>query len=111
MNGGEIFVPRIQTMKVTDLATALAPDLRQKTVGIRPGEKLHEVMITEDDSRNTVALNDRYIILPDSVYWTKNLPPVPNAQPVPESFRYASETNDDWLNGKDIAALLGTFDT
>jgi UDP-N-acetylglucosamine 4,6-dehydratase/5-epimerase len=111
MNGGEIFVPKIPSMKVTDLATAIAPNLPQETIGIRPGEKLHEVMITEDDSRNTVDMEDRYVILPDSVYWTKNLPPIPNARPVPEGFRYASETNDQWLSGEDIAVLIRKLDT
>ena len=64
MTGGEIFVPKIPSMRVVDLARCLAPDLPHRVVGIRPGEKLHEVLITEDDSRTTVALRDRYVIEP-----------------------------------------------
>jgi UDP-N-acetylglucosamine 4,6-dehydratase/5-epimerase len=98
MRGGEIFVPRIPSMKVSDLAEAIAPGLRQKTIGIRPGEKLHEVMITEDDSRNTVRLPDRYIIEPAFEFWKDAGCRPEGAEPVEDGFRYASDTNDDWLD-------------
>jgi len=98
LRGGEIFVPRIPSMKVTDLAEAIAPGIPQKTVGIRPGEKLHEVMITEDDSRNTVRLPDRYIIEPAFEFWKDSGRRPEGAEPVKDGFRYASDSNDDWLD-------------
>jgi UDP-N-acetylglucosamine 4,6-dehydratase len=72
MEGGEIFVPKIPSMKITDLAEALAPDLPHRVVGIRPGEKLHESLITKDDARNTLELEDRYVIEPSFTFWSRN---------------------------------------
>ncbi len=106
MTGGEIFVPKIPSMKVTDLAKAMAPNLRQKVVGIRPGEKLHEVMVTEDDSRTTVELPDRYIIQPAFHFWTGRHLEAQGASPVAEDFRYASNTNKEWLDVVKIQSLL-----
>jgi UDP-N-acetylglucosamine 4,6-dehydratase len=105
MQGGEIFVPKIPSMKVTDLATAICPNAKIKLVGIRPGEKLHEVMITEDESRYCVELKDRFVILPsfDSPSGTKAL----EGSPVPEDFRYASNTNSDWLDTQQLKELIG----
>jgi UDP-N-acetylglucosamine 4,6-dehydratase len=106
MHGGEIFVPKIPSMKITDLALALAPNLRHETIGIRPGEKLHEVMITEDDARTTLELKDRYIIEPAFAWWSR-IPYVnEGARPVREGFVYASNTNNDWLNAESLRALL-----
>jgi len=104
MIGGEIFVPKIPSMKMTDLAAALAPHLDQRIVGIRPGEKLHEVMITEDDARNTFDFGDRYIIQPSIDLWSgsdRN-----RGKPVPEGFRYASDSNDVWLDRTQILELI-----
>ena len=97
MTGGEIFVPKIPSMRLVDLARCLAPDLPHRTIGIRPGEKLHEVMITEDDSRTTKEIGDRYVIEPAFGLFDR---PVrfPGAKPVPEGFRYASDTNEEWLD-------------
>lgn len=105
MRGGEIFVPKIPSTRVVDLATALAPKLRHKIVGIRPGEKLHEVMITEDDARSTMELPDRYIIEPALMSWAR-ADRVIGATPVPEEFRYASNTNPHQLNADEIRRLL-----
>jgi len=102
MRGGEIFVPKIPSMRVVDLATAMAPDLPHRIIGIRPGEKLHEVMITEDDARNTIELCDRYIVQPDFSFWDNGHYRSVKAEPVPDGFRYASNTNDRWL---DVAAF------
>ncbi|MEK9967843.1 MAG: UDP-N-acetylglucosamine 4,6-dehydratase (inverting) [Ferrovibrio sp.] len=102
MAGAEIFIPKIPSMKIVDLARALAPDLPLKTVGIRPGEKLHEVMITEDDARNTVELLDRYVIEPSMVFNTRQPYVERGGTPVPENFRYASDNNTEWF---DIASL------
>ena len=98
MQGGEIFVPKIPSMKIADLARCMAPDLPHKEIGIRPGEKLHEVMITEDDSRTTLELPDRFIIEPSFNWWSNKRTPDKNGQPVPDGYRYASDTNTDWMD-------------
>lgn len=102
MEGGEIFVPKIPSMKMVDLALALAPDLPHRMVGIRPGEKLHEVMITEDDARATVEREDRYVILP---FNDKRLEDG-SFRRVAEDFRYASNTNPEWLDAAGLASML-----
>lgn len=105
MKGGEVFVPKIPSMKVVDLASAMAPDLPQKVIGIRPGEKLHEVMITEDDARHTIALDDRYVVHPAFAEHRRGAPLV--GEIVADRFRYASDTNDEWA---DITALKNMLD-
>ena len=100
--GGEIFVPKIASMRIADLAKAMAPQLNHKIVGIRPGEKLHEVMVTEDDSRSTVELADRYVIEPAFHWWKRRSFAEDGAAPVADGFRYASDTNNQWL---DVAGL------
>jgi len=105
MQGGEIFVPKIPSTKVTDLASAMAPDAKIKVIGIRPGEKLHEMMISQDDSRNTVDLGDRYAIEPTFVEYRRT--PHSAAHPmVDEGFAYSSDTNDEWLSGDGLLAML-----
>ena len=106
MRGGEIYVPKIPSMNVVDLARALAPNLPHKIIGIRPGEKLHEVMITEDHARNTVEFPDRYIIEPDSVSWTGHVLR-DGATPVHDGFRYASDNNTEWLDEAGLKRLIG----
>ena len=106
MSGGEIFVPKIPSMKVSDLARAIAPDLPHHVVGIRPGEKLHEVMITEDDARTTVVLHDRYVIEPAFATWTRTSYRDNGGAPVENRFRYASDTNSEWLDADSLKALL-----
>ncbi|WP_411287330.1 UDP-N-acetylglucosamine 4,6-dehydratase (inverting) [Phenylobacterium sp.] len=103
MRGGEIFVPKIPSMKMTDLAAAMAPGLGVKVVGIRPGEKLHEMMISADDARATVDLGDRYAIEPAFVEYTRE--PFAGGRP-DEGFSYASDTNEEWLSGEGLLALL-----
>ena len=102
MQGGEIFVPKIPSMRVVDLAEAMAPGLPLKIVGIRPGEKLHEVMISEDDTRTTAELDDRYVIYPSIHPWEASLDQRKIGTPVADMFRYTSDTNRQWL---DIAAM------
>jgi UDP-N-acetylglucosamine 4,6-dehydratase len=106
MKGGEIFVPKIPSMKITDLANYMAPDLPQRVVGIRPGEKIHETLITEDDARSTYELPDRYMILPE--FWERMHKAFPNsgAKPVPAGFRFASNRNDDWLDAQRLQAMI-----
>jgi UDP-N-acetylglucosamine 4,6-dehydratase len=103
MRGGEIFVPKIPSMKVVDLASAMAPEARQKVVGIRPGEKLHEIMISADDARTTVDLGDRYAIEPAFAEYTRR--PF-EGRGLEEGFSYASDVNDEWLSGQALLALL-----
>lgn len=111
MRGGEIFVPKIPSMRVTDLATALAPGLPHKIVGIRPGEKLHEVMISEDDSRNTTERSDRYIIHPAIHPWGQDETLAGAGNKVPEGFRYASDTNSEWIDAAGLRKLLRATST
>lgn len=96
MKGGEIFVPKIPSMKVTDLATWMAPNLPQEEIGIRPGEKLHEVMVTRDDARSTIDLGDRYAILPS--FGTLTAADYVGATPVDPEFEYSSDNNTIWLD-------------
>jgi len=106
MVGGEIFVPKIPSMKVVDLGTCLAPDLPQKVIGIRPGEKLHEVMITEDDARTTLELEDRYIIQPVLSFWNDEPHVAQGAVSVAENFYYASDVNTEWLDADGLREML-----
>ncbi|HUN48890.1 MAG TPA: UDP-N-acetylglucosamine 4,6-dehydratase (inverting) [Stellaceae bacterium] len=106
MQGGEIFVPKIPSMRMTDLAHCMAPNLPTRVVGIRPGEKLHEVMITEDDSRLTLELADRYVIEPAFRWWHRDPYLVSGATAVREGFRFASDTNGDWLDEAGLKRLL-----
>lgn len=106
MRGGEIFVPKIPSMHITDLARAMAPTLRYKIVGIRPGEKLHEVMITEDDARNTIELADRYVIEPQFAFWSRDRYEIKGCKPVKEGFSYSSGNNTEWLSGEDFLGYL-----
>jgi UDP-N-acetylglucosamine 4,6-dehydratase len=105
MRGGEIFVPKIPSMKMTDLATAMAPDLPIRVIGIRPGEKLHEMMISMDDARHVVDLGDRYAIEPAFVEFSRKS--FAGDHPaVEDGFSYASNTNDEWLSHEGLLSLL-----
>lgn len=110
MHGGEIFVPKIPSSRITDLATAMAPHLPQKVIGIRPGEKLHEVMCPEDDSHLTIEFQDHYVIRP-SIQFVVESDYTLNARgergaPVPQGFEYSSGTNPVFLSVDEIRALL-----
>jgi len=104
MDGGELYVPRIPSMKLTDLAEAIAPGAALAEIGIRPGEKLHEEMISLDDGRQTVRLPDRYVIAPALAEWTFRVPE--GSEPVSEGFSYASNTNDLWLTIPELQGML-----
>ncbi|WP_173012718.1 UDP-N-acetylglucosamine 4,6-dehydratase (inverting) [Niveispirillum sp. SYP-B3756] len=106
MQGGEIFVPKIPSMRIVDLARTMAPTLPHKVVGIRPGEKLHEIMITEDDARQTVELLDRYVIEPSFNWWDRAPYTKQGAVPVPDGFSYRSDTNPEWLTPETLRPLL-----
>ena len=106
MSGGELFVPKIPSIKLIDLAEAMMPNGEHKIVGIRPGEKLHEVMISEDDSRVTLELPDRYVIEPLFDFWDRTHYADRGASRVAEGFVYASNKNADWLDIPGIHALI-----
>ncbi len=106
MRGGEIFVPKIPSMRIVDLAETIAPGLPHRIVGIRPGEKIHEVLITEDDSRTTVACDDRYIIEPAFAWWSDGSHRHADAEPVPPDFKFTSDSNTDWLDDAGLRKLL-----
>jgi UDP-N-acetylglucosamine 4,6-dehydratase/5-epimerase len=104
MRGGEIFVPKIPSMRVIDLAKAIAPECEIEIVGIRPGEKLHEAMITEDDARHTVEFDTYYVIQPEFPWWSRES--VEGGKPLPEEFKYTSDTNTQWLTVEELRALV-----
>ena len=108
MHGGEIFVPKIPSMKVTDLARVMAPKLEHRVTGIRPGEKLHELMITEEDARLALELPDRYVVLP-AIYANERRYH-PSERSLPEGFLYASNTNSRWLTDAEMQTLLAEHD-
>ena len=104
--GGEIFVPKIPSTTITDLASTDLPKLGQKIVGVRPGEKLHETMIPADDSRWTVELEDRYVILASFAAAAREAYLNRGAKPVAEGFAYSSDSNPEQLDVRGLQALL-----
>jgi UDP-N-acetylglucosamine 4,6-dehydratase len=104
MHGGEIFVPKIPSMRLLDLAETIAPGCEIETIGIRAGEKLHEVLISEDEARNTLEVEDRYIIQPSHPWWRREN--WVNGTPMPEGFRYASDNNQRWLSKRELKDLI-----
>lgn len=108
MSRGEIFVPKLPSMKIIDLARALAPECEHKIVGIRPGEKLHEVMITEEDTHRTYEFDDHYVITPQfsiqSPWWDADY--YSHGKKLPDGFIYSSERNNWWLSGEELVELV-----
>lgn len=110
MQGGEIFIPKIPSMKMIDLAKAIAPNLPIKIVGIRPGEKLHEIMCPLDDARLTLEFADHYVIKP-TIEFNSYIDFSPNnlgeiGKPVPEDFQYSSDRNNQWLTPEQLLAMI-----
>jgi UDP-N-acetylglucosamine 4,6-dehydratase len=104
MQGGELYVPRIPSIKLIDLAYAVAPTARTKEVGMRPGEKLHEEMISLDDARRTYLLGERYIVAPVMAEWGFKIPD--DAKAVQDGFCYRSDNNEYWLSIQEISAMI-----
>lgn len=104
MRGGEIFVPKIPSMKLIDMAEAVAPGCEVECIGIRPGEKLHEVLLSEDEARNTVETDDMYVVQPTHTWWQKEN--WKQARALPDGFRYASDSNPQWLTGDELFELI-----
>jgi len=103
MSGGELYVPRIPSMKIVDLVDALAPGYPTVEIGIRPGEKLHEEMVSADDSYRTVKQDDRYVVMPTIAEW--GFVPI-QGDPVALGFSYRSDTNDQWLSPAELRTIL-----
>jgi UDP-N-acetylglucosamine 4,6-dehydratase/5-epimerase len=103
MHGGELFVPKIPSMRVTDLARAMAPDAELRVIGIRPGEKLHEEMISASDARSTLDLGDRYVIEPELDFWQRDRI---DGRRLPDGFSYASDSNDRWLTVDELRSMV-----
>lgn len=104
MHGGEIFVPKIPSMNIMDLAKAIAPECKTEIVGIRPGEKLHEAMIMEDDARHTLEYDSYYVIQPEFPFWSKQF--ADGGKELPEGFEYTSDKNDEWLKVEELKKLV-----
>jgi UDP-N-acetylglucosamine 4,6-dehydratase len=109
MFGGEVFVPKIPSTTVSDLARAVAPDAKIDIIGIRPGEKLHEVLISEDENRTTVELDDMFVVQPAEALWFGR-EWEKRGKPLATDFRYASNTNTEWLNVDQIRTLVAPFE-
>ena len=104
MKGGEIFVPKIPSMGVIDLAKVIAPDAERKVVGIRSGEKLHEILLTEDEARHTREFSNFFIIEPEHPFWDENN--FNDEKSLPEGFRYTSDGNERWLTEDEIGKIV-----
>ena len=105
MHGGEIFIPKMPSMKITDLSQAIAPGCKVKIVGIRPGEKMHECLVTEDEARHALEYDDFFIIEPEHPWWgAENWK---DGKPLAEGFRYTSEKNDKWLTREELQEMAG----
>ncbi|MEE8470894.1 MAG: UDP-N-acetylglucosamine 4,6-dehydratase (inverting) [Dehalococcoidia bacterium] len=107
MQGGEVIIPKIPSMKTIDMASAIAPEAEQKITGMRPGEKVDEILLTEDEARHTGGFDDYFVIKPEYPSWdTNNLP---GAKPLPVGFRYTSRDNDQWLGKDALVEMLKTI--
>jgi UDP-N-acetylglucosamine 4,6-dehydratase len=106
MQGGEVFVPKIPSMRITDLADAIAPGARRSVIGIRPGEKLHEVLLTEDECRHAREFDDHFVIHPSFRFWGRD-DEEPDGRELSPGYRYASDTNDRWLTQAELRDLAG----
>lgn len=104
MQGGEIFVPKIPSMRITDLAKVIAPECAINYIGIRPGEKLHETLITEEDGRHTVSYHDMFVVMPDHPWWERQN--YHNAEKLPDGFHYTSDNNSEWMTVNDLHRIV-----
>lgn len=104
MNGGEIFIPKIPSMKIMDLANAIAPKAEKRIIGIRPGEKIHETLLTEDEARHSKELKDGFVIEPEHPFWNENR--TRDGKNLPEGFKYSSDENDKWISQKELKEII-----
>lgn len=108
MLGGEVFVPKIPSTRIIDIARTIAPEAELEVIGIRPGEKLHEVLINEDEARSTLERADMYLVTPSMTLWQRDL--IYEGNPLPEGFRYGSDTNTDWLAMDQIREIVALYE-
>lgn len=106
MHGGEIFVPKIPSMRVVDLAAAMAPGMPRDVVGIRPGEKLHELLLTGDEARHALDAGAVYVVLPEHPWWDEQVVVQRGSRRLADGFVYSSDANDWWLGADELASLL-----
>lgn len=106
MRGGEVFVPKIPSMKITDLIEAMAPGIALNNIGIRPGEKLHEIMITDHNSRHTIDMGDRYAIEPELHFWPRRSFAKDGYNSVVDGFEYVSDKNTEWLSVEELRDII-----
>jgi len=109
MLGGEVFVPKIPSMKVIDIAKVIAPDAELEEIGIRPGEKLHEVLIHENEARAAIELDEMYVVQPSEALWFGH-GWQEKGQPLPEEFRYSSDSNTEWLTLDQIREIVASIE-
>ncbi len=104
MKGGEIFVPKIPSMSISDLADAIAPGSKKKIIGIRPGEKIHEILLTEDEAKHSKEFDKFFAIEPEHPFWEKNN--LKGGKKLPTGFKYTSENNKKWLTKKELMKII-----
>jgi len=107
MHGGETFIPKIPSMRITDLAKAIAPDCKIEYTGIRPGEKIHECLLTEDEARHSLEFDNFFVIEPE-YYWWSTKDSLKTGKRLPDAFRYTSDKNDWWLQLEELKKIAGT---
>lgn len=104
MQGGEVFVPKIPSMRITDLADAIAPNVEREVIGIRPGEKINEILLTEDEARHAREFDDYFAIEPEHPFWEKDR--IAGGKPLADGFRYTSDSNDRWLRKDELTGMV-----
>ena len=109
MEGGEVFVPKIPSTKVIDLAQAIAPNAQINIIGIRPGEKLHEVLISEDEARHTIEVDNMFVVQPAEATWF-GYSWQDKGKPLNEGFVYSSDNNSEWLDVEGIKKYIAPFE-
>jgi UDP-N-acetylglucosamine 4,6-dehydratase len=105
MNGGEVFVPKIPSMKIMELAKVMGADCEIRVTGIRPGEKVHETLVSEDEARHTVELDDMYVIRPEHSWWSDEN--FIEGRALPDGFHYSSDMNSEWMSGDELLLTIG----
>jgi len=104
MHGGEVFVPKIPSMRITDLADVVAPQAEREVTGIRPGEKVNEILLTEEEARHARGFDDYFVIEPELAFWKREN--LTGGKPLPHGFKYTSDGNDQWLTKDDLARMV-----
>jgi len=109
MKGGEIFIPKIPSMKIMDLAEVIAPGVRKRIIGIRPGEKLHEVLLTKEEARHAKEFNNYFVVEPEFPFWNENY--FQDGKSLPDGFEYVSNKNDKWMTKEKISEILKNLES